>query len=249
MSIFGDIEELLSDLYPYRWPITTGLVMAAALVAALAYRHGWHRAAWRHKAISVIAAGVFLAAAIPAGNYFLSPLWERSTVCEASPIPGAGAGSGKCTGVAVAATDGTPARATEAASPSAGVAPIATPDATAVPTRAPFKPRVTHQGEFHGADDFHFSSGKALLIETAPGQYALRFEEFSVRNGPDLYVYLSTSSEGYSDAGLNLGNLKATDGAFNYDVPPGVDISRFTSAIIWCKQFSVLFAVAPFSKA
>lgn len=251
MSIFGDIEELLSDLYPYRWPISVALAGIMAMATAFAYRRGLHVIAWRHKAISVVSVAIFLAVAIPAGDYFLSPLWERSTLCEASPLPGAGAGSEKCPGVAIAAMDETPTPAVtpNTTSPSASAAPTPTPAATAEPTPAHFEPRVANQGQFHGADDFHFGSGNALLIETTPGQYALRFEEFSVRNGPDLYVYLSTSADGYSDDGLNLGNLKATDGAFNYDVPQGTDVSRFRSAIIWCKQFSVLFAVAPFVEA
>jgi hypothetical protein len=66
-----------------------------------------------------------------------------------------------------------------------------------------------------------------------------------VRNGPDLFVYLSPNEDGYADGAVNLGELKATDGAFNYDVPAGVDVSQFRSAIVWCKRFSVLFAVAP----
>jgi hypothetical protein len=109
--------------------------------------------------------------------------------------------------------------------------------------------RLYASGEFHGADDFHFGRGKALLIESAPGQYVLRFEEFSVRNGPDLYVYLSTDPEGYGTDPLELGTLKATDGAFNYDIPPGADISRFKGALVWCKQFAVLFATAPLTPA
>lgn len=40
--------------------------------------------------------------------------------------------------------------------------------------------------------------------------------------------------------------MKATDGAFNYEIPPGTDVSQFKSAIVWCKAFSVLFAAAPF---
>lgn len=68
-----------------------------------------------------------------------------------------------------------------------------------------------------------------------------------MRNGPDLFVYLSTDPEGYGDGSLELGTLKATDGAFNYDVPPGTDVGRFKSAIVWCKQFAVLFATAPLS--
>jgi hypothetical protein len=179
---------------------------------------------------------------IPVGYYLVSPLWERNTVCEASPIPGAGAGSEKCDDVAVAAT------MPPTASPMDG--PAETPTAaprTEAPTASPtpaFEPHAVREGTFRGADDFHFGEGKALLIETAPGTYVLRFEEFSVRNGPDLFVYLSTDPEGYSEDGINLGGLKGTDGAFNYDVPPGTDVSGFTSAIVWCRQFSTLFAVA-----
>lgn len=100
-------------------------------------------------------------------------------------------------------------------------------------------------GTFLGADDFHFGEGTASIIETAPGRYTLRFESFSVRNGPDLYVYLSPEPDGYAEDALELGTLKATDGAFGYDLPEGTDPADFASAVIWCKQFAVLFAVAP----
>ena len=73
----------------------------------------------------------------------------------------------------------------------------------------------------------------------------LRLADFSVRNGPDLFVYLSPDADDYDDGALELGRLKATDGAFGYDLPPGTDPADFASAIIWCKQFSHLFAVAP----
>jgi hypothetical protein len=32
------------------------------------------------------------------------------------------------------------------------------------------------------------------------------------------------------DGALNLGGLKRTDGVFNYDVPPGADVSQYKSA-------------------
>jgi len=104
--------------------------------------------------------------------------------------------------------------------------------------------RVLQRGEFRGADDFHFGRGRALLSETMPDRYTLRVEDFSVRNGPDLFVYLSTNPNGYAADAVNLGTLKASDGTFNYDVPEGTDISRIRSVIVWCRQFSVLFATA-----
>jgi len=226
MTIFGDLERLIAeDLYPYRWPITIAFVLAIAAAAVFAYRMGWHMIAWRHKLATGVIAAVLLAVAIPAGDYLLSPLWERSHLEEESPL--------------VMASDDM--SGSDSATPTAEPQP--SPAATDEPT-PPFEPRVTHSGEFSGADDFHFGRGKALLIETEPGVYTLRFEEFSVRNGPDLFVYLSTNPNGYSEDAVLLGELKGTDGAFNYDVPPGTDVSRFKSAVVWCKSFAVLFATA-----
>ena len=53
----------------------------------------------------------------------------------------------------------------------------------------------------------------------------------------------------YVKGALELGKLKATDGAFGYALPPGTDPADFASALIWCKQFSHLFAVAPLEPA
>lgn len=128
-------------------------------------------------------------------------------------------------------------------SPLVAAQPSSVPNVSAAPTGA----RIVLQGEFEGADEFHFGSGRALLVESAPGQFVLRFEDFSVRNGPDLFVYLSPSPDGYADGALELGPLKASDGSFNYEVPAGMDISAYKSAVVWCRAFSVLFATAPLS--
>ncbi len=104
--------------------------------------------------------------------------------------------------------------------------------------------RILASGEFSGADEFHFGRGRALILES-DGGLVLRLEDFSVRNGPDLYVYLSPSPDGYADGALELGPLKATDGSFNYEIPAGTDISPYRSAVVWCKPFEVLFAHAP----
>jgi hypothetical protein len=101
-------------------------------------------------------------------------------------------------------------------------------------------------GDWRGTDDFHFASGTASIVEVEPGRFQLRLEEFSVRNGPDLYVYLSPSEDGWTEDSLELGLLKATDGSFGYDLPDATDPADFRSAIVWCKAFSHLFATAAF---
>ncbi len=223
MEIFGELEWVLSELYPYRWPIAIVLGLAGAVGLAVAYRAGLHFVLWRHRLAAALIGIPLLIAAVPVGIYTLSPLFERTHLDEASPL-------------AVMADSSSMQGDTAPTSPE--------PESSGV-NATTFAPRVVYEGEFHGADDFHFGRGQARIIEAEPGRHVLRFENFSVRNGPDLVVYLSTEADDYSGDSLELGKLKATDGAFNYDIPEGTDISRYKSAVVWCKPFGVLFAVAP----
>lgn len=92
------------------------------------------------------------------------------------------------------------------------------------------------------------AAGTVALLGTpgAPSRF-LRFEEgFRVDNGPDLFVYLGTGSGRYDDPGeyVALGQLKGNIGTQNYELPAGVDLSRFTTVAVWCKRFDSTFAVA-----
>lgn len=220
--ILGDLERLLAQLYPYRLPIAIGLVVALGVIGYVGRKRHWTDVVRRHPRASVLVAAAVLAVGLPVGWVLGSPLFIRTEVTEVSPL---------------AATQ-------PSSAPNAPVGPSSSPGDPS-PSAPPAGARVVLQGEFQGADEFHFGSGRAVLVETAPGQYTLRFEDFSVRNGPDLFVYLSPSPDGYADDALELGPLKASDGSFNYEVPPGTDISRFRSALVWCRAFSVLFARAP----
>ncbi len=99
-------------------------------------------------------------------------------------------------------------------------------------------------GEWQGADDFHFGSGGARIVEAEDGTLSLVLEDFSVQNGPDLFVYVSPDPDGWVPEAVNLGELKATDGTFSYEIPPEVSAEDIASADVWCRAFSVLFATA-----
>jgi hypothetical protein len=78
----------------------------------------------------------------------------------------------------------------------------------------------------------------------------VRFEDFEVENGPDLRVYLSRADADAPQRELagdfvDLGDLKGNIGDQNYLVPGSVDLTRYRSAVVWCRRFSVGFAVAP----
>jgi hypothetical protein len=96
----------------------------------------------------------------------------------------------------------------------------------------------------------HQSSGTVSLIELPGGGRILRLENLTTSNGPDLRVYLSTAPassdwHGYDRNYVDLGALKGNLGNQNYPLPEGTDLARYRSAVIWCRQFKVGFAVAP----
>ena len=93
-------------------------------------------------------------------------------------------------------------------------------------------------------DGIHNAEGLAKIIPLSDNSNILRLENLKVTNGPDLYVYLSTD-KGASDY-VNLGKLKANNGNQNYNIPPDTDLSKYNTALIWCKAFSVLFGSAEF---
>lgn len=84
----------------------------------------------------------------------------------------------------------------------------------------------------------HPASGTARIV-TVDGKSYARFEDFKTINGPDVYVYLANDL-GAKDI-VNLGRLKATEGNINYEIPAGVDPSKYKYIMHWCKAFSVRF--------
>jgi Electron transfer DM13 len=98
-------------------------------------------------------------------------------------------------------------------------------------------------GEFVGAGDgTHHAEGVAKEISTEDGRKFIRFENFEVTNGPNLFVYLATDKN-VSDF-VDLGVLKANIGNQNYEIPDGTDLAKYKTVVIWCKAFSVLFGSA-----
>ena len=103
-------------------------------------------------------------------------------------------------------------------------------------------------GTFAGAGDgIHNAQGSARILNLEDGRAVLRLEDFRVTNGPDLYVYLSTD-KGASDY-VDLGRLKANAGNQNYELPSGIDLSKYDNVVIWCKAFSVYFGGAQLTAA
>lgn len=120
-------------------------------------------------------------------------------------------------------------------------------DAAAAPPEAAALTRLG-EGMLRGVKG-HSMRGTAVVVDDGSGTRYLRFEDLQGDNGPDLVVYLSAATaEGDADAHdddvVELGKLKGNIGSSNYELPAGVDLERYRTAVIWCRRFSVGFAVA-----
>jgi hypothetical protein len=116
------------------------------------------------------------------------------------------------------------------------------------PTPAP-APVVLGSGDFESAE--HETSGRARVIELADGSRFVRLEDLAGSDGPDLHIWLTDQPSGgdwgsYDDGRyVRLGELKATHGNQNYEIPASADLDGLRSVVIWCDRFNVAFGTAP----
>jgi hypothetical protein len=189
----------------------------------------------------ILAAALVLAAGlnILAGVYFQREFRDDADPLLSALIPESAVGRDAAPGAGQRSSGGEVAGQSGAALP---IMAAAAPSATSGPV-------LISEGEFVDGDPGHHGEGRARLIRAVDDSFILRLEDFSVTNGPDVFVVLSTDprgSRGSATAGdaVNLGRLKATDGNINYAVPDGADVSGHRSVIIYCRAFNVVFAVA-----
>ena len=103
-------------------------------------------------------------------------------------------------------------------------------------------------GEFMSRS--HPTSGRALVLNDGSEQRFLRFEDFRTDNGPDVNVWLSSAppdapARDFLNDWIDLGDIKGNVGAQNYEIPPSIDLDRYSTVVIWCVRFSVAFGTAP----
>jgi hypothetical protein len=171
--------------------------------------------------IGAIVAAVLL---VMAAWYLGSPLFIRTTANEALPT--------------VAATT-----ATSAPTPAASAAGTTAPAPTSATS-------VLRRGQLQYVDALHNGKGAVLILAVDAKQF-LRFEDVAISNAPDVHVYLSKDRGGkWSDAqSTYLGPLKATNGSFNYELPPAIDLAAYGSVVVWCRAFAVLVTWADLEPA
>ncbi len=103
-------------------------------------------------------------------------------------------------------------------------------------------------GRFAGADG-HETEGTATIVRSN-GRAYLELSGFRTDRGPDLQVWLSTTTvttagDARSAEAIVLGRLGgARRDTQRYEIPEGTDPEALRSAVIWCRAFGVLFGTA-----
>jgi hypothetical protein len=108
--------------------------------------------------------------------------------------------------------------------------------------------QALQSGSFSGADAAHDVSGKVALFETDSGK-VLRFSDYEATSGPDVFFYISPTSEFDETKARQLavpGGLGEGQATLrgNFGVPLPDDASDFSVVIVWCKRFGVKFGEA-----
>ncbi|GAA2737186.1 DM13 domain-containing protein [Actinocorallia aurantiaca] len=121
----------------------------------------------------------------------------------------------------------------------------------AAPDRREGGPEKVFEGSAWRSYSHGETTGKVKVYRRPDGSHAVRLEDLSTSNGPDVKVVLSPKPfDGVGDLGadhLSLGALKGNRGSSNYEIPAGTDLSRYRSAVIWCERFDAVFAASAIS--
>ena len=114
---------------------------------------------------------------------------------------------------------------------------------------------VDRAGSWRDGDAAHKASGTIELVHVDGSPY-LRFTDFAMTSGPDVYLYLTPSADPQSKADVETNGVRIPviteedrDARLNergtffvaIDVP---DLASFQGVAAWCDDFNVLFGNA-----
>jgi electron transfer DM13 len=111
------------------------------------------------------------------------------------------------------------------------------------------KTSVVAKGEFihaNPSDPIHYGKGSVTVYEDT----VFLEPDFEVGPGPDFHVYLVPAANVRDAAAvadtmfIDLGKLRSFKGSQKYQIPGGVDLKKYPSVVIWCRQFGVLISPA-----
>lgn len=103
----------------------------------------------------------------------------------------------------------------------------------------PIPDNPTFRGDFVSA--VHTTRGVATIDQD---ETTLTLTNFKTDSGPDLNIYLATSTSSVTTNFIDLGDIKGINGTYTYDLPDNTDYTQYKYVIVWCVDFDVNFGYA-----
>jgi hypothetical protein len=112
--------------------------------------------------------------------------------------------------------------------------------------------QIIRSGDFTEIDAVRTGKGSVKLYRSADGSLMLRLDDFSVTNGPDLAVYLSSAvapktRDELSSGGMpefRVGPLKGNQGNQQYNIPKELKVANYRSVVIFSDALRVIYSSA-----
>ena len=85
------------------------------------------------------------------------------------------------------------------------------------------------------------------VVQRGDKTFIVFADDFRAANGPDLKIFLSpqtvadVTGKTAVNGAINIGELKATKGTQEYEIPAGVNLADFNSVLVHCEAYSVLW--------
>jgi len=112
-------------------------------------------------------------------------------------------------------------------------------------------PVLYASGDFTAIDAVRWARGTALVYQLADQSWVIRLENFEVRSGPQLHLFLSANPEPRTPEqvreeglGFDWGPLRGTLGSQNYALPAGFDMDSVRSVVIFSIPYQEVFSSA-----
>ncbi|MFK7603004.1 DM13 domain-containing protein [Deinococcus sp. SM5_A1] len=94
------------------------------------------------------------------------------------------------------------------------------------------------------------TTGSVKLGKDAKGQYTLTISNLKTEPAPDLHVWLVPGGTVKDTPDLkkgkyaDLGKIETTAKSKTFVLPKGIDPAEYRNVVLWCDEFSVVFAAA-----
>jgi hypothetical protein len=111
---------------------------------------------------------------------------------------------------------------------------------------APENSVLKYSGNFMQGPYGNNVNGKAEIYEKNGVFTLVLNENFTISNGPDLYVYVSKEQQ--PSQFVSLGKLKSVNGGQTYTFTSPVNFEEYKYAVVHCQQYNQLFYYALLEK-